>query len=50
MFSKNSKKWHLISQTIPRIESGLEKNIDELQPSVDKSIGTKKTGKKNFSG
>tara|TARA_B100000945_G_scaffold141767_1_gene113600 strand:+ start:135 stop:2600 length:2466 start_codon:yes stop_codon:yes gene_type:complete len=48
--SKNSNKWHLISQKIPRLESGQEKNIDEFQSSLDQKLKSKKKGRKNFSG
>ena len=29
--SKNSKKWHLITHKIPRLESGQENNLDEFR-------------------
>ena len=38
--STNSKKWHLITHKIPRLESGQEKILDEFQTSA----------RKNFSG
>ena len=48
--SKNSKKWHLITHKIPRLESGQENNLDEFQSYEDQGNKSKTTARKNFSG
>ena len=48
--SKNSKKWHLITHKIPRLESGQENNLDEFQSYEDQRNNSKITARKNFSG
>ena len=48
--AKNSKKWHLITHKIPKLESGKENSFDESQSSVVQQNKTKETAIKNFSG
>ena len=48
--SKNSSKWHLIAHKIPRLESGKEKIIDDVQLSFEQENSTIVTPKKKFSG
>ena len=48
--AKNSKKWHLITHKIPKLESGKENLLDESQSSVVQQNKTKETAIKNFSG
>ncbi len=48
--AKNSKKWHLITHKIPKLESGKENLFDESQSSVVQQNKTKETAIKNFSG
>ena len=48
--AKNSKKWHLITHKIPKLESGKENLLDESQSSLIQQNKTKETAIKNFSG
>ena len=48
--AKNSKKWHLITHKIPKLESGKENSFDESQSSVVQQNKTKETAIKKFSG
>ena len=48
--AKNSKKWHLITHKIPKLESRKENFLDESQSSVVQQNKTKETAIKNFSG
>ena len=45
-----SNKWHLVSQKIPRLESGQEKTLDELQIPQKSSANSEKTTDLSFSG
>ena len=43
-------KWHLVSQKTPRLESGQEKTLDELQAPEESSSNSGKTTDLSFSG
>ena len=45
-----SNKWHLVSQKTPRLESGQEKTLDELQVPEKSSSNSEKTTDLSFSG
>ena len=45
-----SNKWHLVSQKTPRLESGQEKTLDELQAPEKSSSNSGKTTDLSFSG
>ena len=45
-----SNKWHLVSQKTPRLESGQEKTLDELQIPQKLSANSEKTTDLSFSG
>ncbi|MEC9012157.1 MAG: 3'-5' exonuclease [SAR324 cluster bacterium] len=45
-----SNKWHLVSQKTPRLESGQEKTLDELQAPEKSSSNSGKTNDLSFSG
>ena len=45
-----SNKWHLVSQKTPRLESGQEKTLDELQVPEKSTSNSGKTTDLNFSG
>ena len=46
---RNSNKWHLVTQKVPRLESGIDNTLDDFESTEEQADGTKTKSSINFS-